>query len=197
MEPLSCEELKERLWDWLEKNENKIYNGAWIRYDDSIFHNVLEIDEYTGDVGVGLYSQNSFTPHQIQVYEFPNGQDIANMDSSEFECPIITHDSLNELYRLSDMSEERIEELEEIILGNSKERNFCYEGDCYGCYDEMLGYLHTLLERGLITKKEEEEIPKHGIEYEFVPQFMSEVIDEEIRDRINYFCRSNNERMNW
>lgn len=52
-------------------------------FNDTFYHTRLEIEVKTGEMGLGTYSQGSYTPGWETIYEFPNAQDFAN--SSDYE----------------------------------------------------------------------------------------------------------------
>jgi hypothetical protein len=73
------EKVAENLERWMKENDVRDF----IRTEDRFYRYQLEYDRETGDVLVGLYSGNSWTEGMETLYEFPNAQDLANIDTSE------------------------------------------------------------------------------------------------------------------
>lgn len=65
------------------KNENDI--ESLIRVDDSFFHNVLCLDPKTNEFSVHVVSQGTYFQDLVIIYKFTNGQDLANMDTTDYE----------------------------------------------------------------------------------------------------------------
>jgi len=74
------EEIEKSFWDFVES----VDISSHIREEDIVFHDVLEYCPETNEWGVGTYSQGTHTEGWIQLYNFPNAQEIGT-DNSDLE----------------------------------------------------------------------------------------------------------------
>ena len=99
----SCEEqvdekierIEKLIDEWLEEHDL----GDYVRNGDTFFHERLEVNPDTEEIGVGTYSQNSWTEGWDTILTFPNGQDIANGSGEDVGMRLYKNDVISKLGR--------------------------------------------------------------------------------------------------